>query len=273
MALQLNVSNSLDQLAAHLCKDLQQQQLNPFQAVYVITQTDGMTTWLKYKIAGEIGIAANYRYLKSQDIISQVYYMLGGKSSELLSTQNLTWVLYKLLGETEFITRFKNVAAYYTGNSGDGDIKRMSLAGRTADLFDQYQIYRPEMIREWNEAADTGKSNDWQQYLWRQAKELLGSRLPDKTNISSYIIEELQKPAQQQNLQQKMPVIYLFGLSITTNYHLEMYHAIGQLVDVKFYLVNPAPGQYWFEDIHEKQLTILKRKGYIDEGEKQVGNA
>ena len=124
MALQLNVSNSLDRLAAELCNDLQQQQLDPFQPVFVITQTDGMTTWLKYRIADEIGIAANYRYLKSQDIISQVFYMLGGKSGELLSTQNLSWVLYKLLGDTEFIRRYKNVSAYYTGAGGEDDPRK-----------------------------------------------------------------------------------------------------------------------------------------------------
>ena len=63
------------------------------------------------------------------------------------------------------------------------------------------------MIREWNLATGPGEKTDWQQYLWQQAKELLGSRLPDKTNISSYITAELKKPEQQQNLQQKMPVI------------------------------------------------------------------
>ncbi|MES2890743.1 MAG: exodeoxyribonuclease V subunit gamma [Bacteroidota bacterium] len=273
MALQLKVSNSLDQLAAALCNDLQQQQLDPFQPVYIITQTDGMTTWLKYKIAGEIGIAANYRYLKSQDIIGQVFYLLGGKSGELLSTQNLSWVLYKLLGEDEFIRRYKNVSGYYSGPGGEDDIKRMSLAGKTADLFDQYQIYRPEMIQEWNQATKAADQKDWQKYLWQKAKELLGSRLPDKTNISSHITRELTNSDQQQHLREKMPVIYLFGLSITTNYHLEVYHAIGQLVNVGFYLINPAPGQYWFEDIHEKQLSVLIRKGYIDAGERQTGNA
>ncbi len=273
MALHLNVSNSLTELATHFCADLQEQPLDPFQPVYIITQTDGMTTWLKYQAANQLGIAANYRFLKSQDIINQVYFMLGGKSGELLSPQNLSWILFKLLGEDTFIRQFKTVAAYYTKETTEGGIKRMSLAERTADLFDQYQIYRPGMISEWNSHADGESSKDWQEYLWNEAKKLLGDRLPDKTNISRYIIDELKKPAQQQNLLQKMPVIYLFGLSITTNYHLEIYHAIGQFVEVKFYLVNPAPEQYWFEDINEKQLAVLKRKGFLDAQVRSVGNS
>ena len=272
MALHLNVSNSLKELSLHLCNDLQQQQHDPFQPVFIITQTDGMTTWLKYQVAGHLEIAANYRYLKSQDIINQVYFMLGGKSVEILSPQNFSWILFKLLGDEIFIEKFAAVSGYYNIKTSEGAIKRMSIAGRTADLFDQYQIYRPEMISDWNKTLETGPEDDWQDWLWKKAKILLSDKLPDKTNISKYIIEELKKPAQQQYLQQRMPAIYLFGLSITTNYHLEIYHAIGQFVEVKFHLINPAPEQYWFEDINDKQLAVLRRKGFTNIPDQPLGN-
>ncbi len=272
MALHLLVSNSLNVLANHLCTDLEQQELDVFKPVFIITQTDGMNTWLKQQVAKQLGIAANYRYLKSQELINQVYYLLGGRTSEILSSENLSWIIYKLLGEPLFIETFKDVSNYYTGSTADNEVKKMSLAEKIADLFDQYQIYRPEMIAEWNQQTSTGITNDWQQYLWTKARQLLEDKLPDKTNISKFIIDELKDTEQQQKLQTKMPVVYLFGLSITTGYHLQLYHTLGQYIDLKFHFINPAPGQYWFEDVSEKQLLILKRKGFADKDDQPIGN-
>ena len=272
MALQLYVSHSLNDLAKHFCEDLDNQPKTVFQPVYIITQTEGMNTWLKYQVAARLGIAANYRYVKSQDIINQVYFLLGGKSTDTLSAENLSWILFKLLGEDEFKKRFPTVSGYYTIDAPDKEVKRMALAEKTADLFDQYQIYREDMIEKWNVNPEAPDTDDWQQWLWKKSKLLLGDKLPDKTNISEFIIAQLKDPVQQQKLQARMPVIYLFGMSITTSYHLQLYHAIGQWIEVKFHLVNPAPAQYWFEDMSEKQLAILRRKGFKDIPEKSMGN-
>lgn len=259
MALYLNVSDSLDELAKRLCDDISQNPKPVFQPVYIITQTEGMNAWLKQKLAAHFGIAANYRYLKSQEIINQVYFLLGGRSSEILSSENLSWIIFKLLGEAEFRNKFKDVSAYYSSDPKDEEVKKMALAEKIADLFDQYQIYRPEMIMSWNKDADS--FSGWQEYLWKRTKLLLNERLPDKTNLSRFIVDALKDTEQQERLHAKMPVVYLFGLSITTNYHMQVYHELGKIIDLKFHLINPAPSQYWFEDKSPKQLITLAKKG------------
>jgi len=259
MPVTLNVSNSLQGLSIRLTGDFQKYPKQIFQPVYIITQTDGMNNWLKYQIANESGIAANFRYLKSQELINEIYFLLGGSSREVLSTEKLSWILFKLLGEKTFQSRFREVSNYYVDETLESEVKRMAFAEKVADLFDQYQIYRPEMIRKWNKNSDDS-DDDWQAWLWKKSKELLGEKLPDKTNICTYIINELKNPNQQQLLQKKMPVIYLFGLSIITKYHIELYHALAEIIDIRFYLVNPAPEQYWYEDRSEKQISALRRK-------------
>lgn len=259
MPVSLNVSNSLLALSIQLVEDFQKYPKKIFQPVYIITQTDGMNNWLKYRIARQSGIAANFRYLKSQELINEIYFLLGGASREVLSAEKLSWVLYKLLGEESFKLRFREISAYYSAETTEGEVKRMAFAEKLADLFDQYQIYRPEMIRSWNDLSEE-PNEDWQAWLWKRSKELLTENLPDKTNICSFIIRELKNKDQQDLLKKKIPVIYLFGLSIITKYHIELYHALAESVDIRFYLVNPAPGQYWFEDRSEKQMAALKRK-------------
>ncbi|MGI8638288.1 MAG: exodeoxyribonuclease V subunit gamma, partial [Segetibacter sp.] len=191
MSLQTNGSNSLEQLSVQLSKELYRQGNHVFQPQYIVTQTEGMNNWLKIKIAGNLGIVANCRFLKPNDLVNEIYYKLGSQNKQALSPAILQWVLFTLLSAKEFQDEFRKIANYYTND----DVKRMALAEKVADLFDQYQIYRPEMIRDWNDKP-TGfdVNNGWQKFLWIKEKEILGDTMPDKTVIGKSIVEALKNP-------------------------------------------------------------------------------
>lgn len=274
MSINLQVSNSLTQLAKNLCTNLQQQHNSVFTPHFLVTQTDGMNNWLKLQMAQKLGIAANYKFLKPNDLIQQVYHLfLPWGDAKPLSAHNQTWLLYKLLADVAFIKRYKTVSDYYNTQNSDKEIKRLALAEKVADLFDQYQIYRPQLIREWNQASTADLNNyDWQKHLWIKTKQLTGRQLLDKTLLSDFIYTALQNPQNQRKLNQNMPAVHLFGLSITTDYHLELFYKIGQYINVWFYIINPAPAVYWFEDRSEKQLAIFKNKSFNHDIQNQ-GNA
>ncbi|WP_069657997.1 exodeoxyribonuclease V subunit gamma [Arcticibacter eurypsychrophilus] len=274
MALHLQVSNSLAQLAKRLCVQLKHQEQGVFQPHILVTQTDGMNNWLKLQFAEHMGIAANYRFFKPSDIINQIYYLLGGKGSgATLSADNISWLLYTLLADPVFIKRFPAVSDYYNYDGPDKEVKRMGLADKIADLFDQYQIYRPEMIVHWNETDPHDRTiQDWQQYLWAKARVIAEVQLPDKTLICDYIIENLKRESAIELLRAQMPAIHVFGLSITTGYHLTLFYEIARYLDFSFHILNPAPSVYWFEDKSEKQLTWMKKKGFVDSSDESLGN-
>jgi exodeoxyribonuclease V gamma subunit len=263
MALNLNASNSLDRLTEKLAEGLTSQQLHVFQPQYIVTQTEGMNNWLKLQIAGKLGIAANYRFLQPNDLIQEVFSVLGGKQNQVLSAENLTWLLFVLLGAPEFTGRFKAVSQYYNHDGFDRDLKRLALAEKTADLLDQYQVYRPEMIRLWNENEPAGiGSDEWQKYLWKKAKRLSAGRFPDRTEAGSFILSSLRDPSQLAILRKKIPAIHVFGLAIITTYHMQVLYELGKYMDISFYILNPAPAVYWFDTKSEKQLALWKQKGY-----------
>src|SRR5688572_20820882 len=188
MALFLKVSNSLESLAAGLAKNFSMARNNVFEPNYIITQTEGMNNWLKLQLAAHLGIAANCRFLKTNDFIHHLYRLVNGPFTETLSRENLNWLLFQLMGEKDFMNQFPEVADYYQNNFPSKDLRRMALAEKVADLFDQYQIYRPEMIREWNAISISAvPSGEWQQYLWVKARMRAGDALPDKTIIATYI--------------------------------------------------------------------------------------
>jgi len=259
MGLQLNVSNSLFELVEHLTFNLQKSTTSVFQPHFIVTQTMGMNNWLKIQIADRLGIAANCQFLKPNDIITQVYFLLDGPQDYVLSINNLQWLLYGLLDEQVFKKSYPLVAQYYEQQE---DIKRMSLAEKLADLFDQYQIYRPEMIKEWNKTqSPLSIDSNWQKYLWVETKNRIGSKMPDKTRVGKFIIDSLQSPIQQQKLKERIPQVDFFGISIITAYHLEVFQEIAKYINVSFNLLNPAPSLYWFEDKSPTQIARWKSKG------------
>jgi exodeoxyribonuclease V gamma subunit len=273
MALFLKVSNSLESLAAGLAKNVSKARNSVFEPNYIITQTEGMNNWLKLQLAAHLGIAANYRFLKTNDFIHHLYRLVNGPFTETLSRENLNWLLFQLMGEKEFTHQFPEVADYYQNNFPSQDLRRMALAEKVADLFDQYQIYRPEMIHEWNSVSISAvPSGEWQQYLWVKARMRVGDALPDKTIIASYIKHALADPSQQEHLKERLPAVHFFGLSIITTYHIQLLFEVAEHLDIHFHLLNPAPSVYWFDDRSEKQLARWKQKGRSVAG-LGVGNA
>lgn len=273
MALRLQVSNSLSILATCFCKDLKQQNTSVFKPYYLVTQTEGMNNWLRLQLAENLGIAANYKFLKPNDLVNQIYAALGGEFQQSLSSENLSWLIFKILGEKDFIKDFEDISSYYTENTPDRDLKRIALAEKIADLFDQYQIYRPEIIQKWNkDGLSNMDTDDWQRYLWVKANQLTNNNIPDKTQIGNYIFTALKDPAKQQQLKNKMPSIFLFGLSVTTDFHLNIFHEVGHIIDFSYYLINPAPNIYWFDDLSEKQAYRLQRKGVLQKTDSNLGN-
>ncbi len=64
---------------------------------------------------------------------------------------------------------FAPVAKYLS----DGDsLKRFQLAGRLANLFDQYRVYRPEMVSGWTTPNKSRREDEaWQATLWQELGE------------------------------------------------------------------------------------------------------
>ncbi len=261
MALHLQFSNSLKALAKSFLQQVKRENTSVFQPNYIITQTEGMNNWLKMQMTEEWGIAANYQFLKPNDFIYQVFFLLSGKITATLHPENQKWLLFKLLNEPDFKHRFKDVAQYYHPDFENADIKRLSIAQNVADLFDQYQIYRKELIEGWNKSGlDNLSADDWQKYLWIKAQTSFKEKLPDKTIISAYIEDAIKNPFNQKKITDYFKQVHLFGLSVITQYHLDLFYLLGQHIEIYFHLLNPAPEQYWFEDKNEKYLAFLRNK-------------
>lgn len=276
MGLTFQFSNSIQSLSENLTNQLKNSKRNLFTPDVIVAQTEGMHIWLKEKIAQKNGIASNLKFVQPNNVILLVYKLLGGQFQKDLSRDNLIWILFQLLKESQFIHQFPDQANYIGKSQADEHYKRIGLATKVADLFDQYQIYRPKIIEAWNLPFDGAHIMDWQEYLWRRAKEFTQAKVPDKTEITRFIKEKLAENEAQtiQNLQDNLPHIYLFGLSIITKFHIEIFDKLSKIIGVHYFLVNPAPEYYWEEDKNEKEAIKwkLKKEKLFEQDEELVGN-
>ncbi len=245
MGLFLKVSNSIHCLAKDLAKDALINQGDVFNTLYIATQTKGMNNWLKLELANEMGIMANYKFIKPNDVISQIYYLFGGERKQMLNSENLKWLLYSCLNNADFKAKFPSLAEYYQSN----DEKRIGLATKLADLFDQYQLYRPEYSLVWELDLlinDNEFEEKWQAALWKIAFEKLNHEFLFRSTIEAFIYDALQSDKNQIVLKEKFSHIYLFGLSIITPSHLSFYKFLSSYIDVNFYILDPAYKNQWF---------------------------
>ena len=216
-----------------LCKTLADNIKNSRQAIFnkeiIITQSAGMNAWLKTELAQRNGVFANFEFQNQDGFLAEMYQMLFNESPK----NNIDAIKYKIFETLEiadFKTEFPEVANYYLHN----DLRRFQLAGKIADLFDQYQLYRPEMINDWDKGSVSteNKEEKWQQWLWKK----LGTE--SRVKFITRIIQEFNE--QKNLIQKKFPVISLFGISVYTKFHLDFFKEIAIYTEVNFYLCLPS---------------------------------
>jgi exodeoxyribonuclease V gamma subunit len=222
-------SNRLENLCQTLAENLRKPEHGVFWKDIIITQTAGMNAWLKTEIAERNGVFANFEFQNQDGFFAGVYKLLFGERL----TNNVDAIKYKIFGflsSEAFIREFGKVAGYYENN----DLRRFQLATRIADLFDQYQLYRPEMIENWEKGlfSTENSAEKWQCWLW------LMLDVESRSGIKLKVVDQLE--VQKDLIARTYPEISLFGISVYTRFHLDFFKALAKYTRVNFYLCLPT---------------------------------
>jgi exodeoxyribonuclease V gamma subunit len=223
------VSNRLDQLCQLLADKISKSENGVFAKEVIVTQTSGMNAWLKTELAQRNGVLAQFQFQNQDGLFAEIYKLLFGKS---MSNQfdNNKYTIYGLLDSEAFTAQFTDVAQYYYENPK----RRFDLATKIADLFDQYQLYRPEMIASWDNInfMTDNASEKWQQWLWKKLD------VQSKGNIKEELLVALK--TNKELIQKNFPHISLFGISIFTPFHIDFFRALASCTTVEAYLCLPT---------------------------------
>src|SRR5699024_9506568 len=119
-----------------------------------VVQNHGMGQWLSHYIARKKGVAANLKFEFPSERIWDLLRMMDPDIPEHLPSdrQPMAWSLMQLLENPQVLSNFDALAYYLEAeDSGQRQMRRWKLSSKIADVFDQYLIYRPDLILDWEE--------------------------------------------------------------------------------------------------------------------------
>jgi len=147
----------------------------------------------------------------------------------------------------------------------DGDLrKRYQLAERLADLFDQYQVYRADWLKDWaagehilntarGERKPLAPGNRWQAELWRALLEDVGEQgmAQSRAGVHQRFIERIN------SLEQAPPGlparVIVFGISSLPAQALEALAGLARFSQVLLCVHNPCR-HHWADIVADKDL-------------------
>lgn len=244
----------LETLGELACKLLAQPLSEPLAPALVVVPSQGMGRWLTLQLARSTGIAMQLEVQLPARFVWDVSRLVLGQLPEqsAFSPSSLTWRLYDWLCEPEHCAQAPRLAHYLAG--GD-ERRRLLLAVKIADVFDQYLLYRDDWLAAWerNELLDLGPDEGWQALLWR---ELTKDGHPHRARLLDELLQRLQSPEPIAGLPERVVV---FGISSLPPHHLRVLEGLARHCEVILFALNPCR-EAWGEirDIRE----LAKRQSF-----------
>lgn len=223
---------------------------HPLEPDTVVVPNQGVGRWLEMRLAESEGVAANLEMpLPARFIWDLIPHCLPeAPDTSDFGRARMTWHVYAVLPEVA--RHDAAVAAYLAGEPHE--LHRLQLAERLADVFDQYLIYRPSLLDDWQ--AERGRDADpdrWQATVWRALIGRLGGA--HRARLLQRFVDEIVDPGKIPD--DRLPdVVYCFGLDQLPPEYVKFLYALGQRVDVHFLLPNPCDG-YW-GDIEARKISL-----------------
>jgi len=247
-------SNRLDVLEALMEFIVERERLDdPFEPEMILVQSTGMAQWLQMTLAQKFSIAANIDFPLPASFIWDMFVrvLLDIPKESAFSKQSMSWKLMTLLPQLLDGDDFALLRHYLTDDTDKR--KLFQLSSRAADLFDQYLVYRPEWLTQWEAGRlveGLGESQAWQAPLWKalvEHTEELGQPRWHRANLYQRFIQTLESASE---CPQELPSrVFICGISALPPVYLQALQALGKHIDIHLLFTNPC--RYYWGDIKD----------------------
>ncbi len=179
----------------------------------------------------------------------------------------MLWPLLEVVDEHLDEPWLRILAAHLDDSLNAERPRRLAAVRHLATLYDRYSLYRPEMLRAWEQGG-----GDWQAELWRRLRERIGQPGPaERTDAAC------QRIADEPGLLDLPPRLSLFGLTRLPARYLQVLRALAAAHEVHLFLLHPSHALWesgqdprnrllasWGTDAHEIQAVIEASGPYED---------
>ena len=274
-------SNRADVLAQLLATQLRLHPPGPFEEVQVVVNTWPTSRWLGEQLAvGLGGIAANIRFPFPGSHLRRIVQRLLEQpeqpgSTQLASAQpgstqvadpwranQLVWPVLELLPGLLRAPEAEPLARWLADRSQSPtlDLAQWQMGRAIADAFDDYALYRPEMLAAWwrgSRVDGTGQplaeSQRWQPLLLAALRD----RLPEQP-FGLKVLEAIERLRQAPPQSGLLPShLRLFGLSSLAPIQVQLLQALSGHLPIDLYLLTPCPDLWQRCSNRRQRLTPL----------------
>lgn len=267
-------SNRLDVLEALMEYIVERERLDdPFEPEMILVQSTGMAQWLQMTLAQKFGIAANIDFPLPASFIWDMFVRVLPEipKESAFSKQSMSWKLMTLLPQLLEKDDFTLLHHYLTDDTDKR--KLFQLSSRAADLFDQYLVYRPDWLTQWEEGRlveGLGESQAWQAPLWKALVEYtaeLGQPRWHRANLYQRFIQTLESAT---SCPEGLPLrVFICGISALPPVYLQALQALGKHIEIHLLFTNPC--RYYWGDIKDPaylaKLLARQRRHSFEERE------
>lgn len=268
MNINLYHSNKSEVLATKLSELVRNENNDIFKQETVIVPGQPMAHWLQLQITHYNGICANMDFPFLRGFLWD-YFLLplsnypDGLDPQLAFTPlTLTWQILKILKRTDPEQAIPELKRYQSQT--DGDIHVYQLARRLARLFDDYLIFRPEMIISWLQGQNPfqdHKESLWQMKIWQSLVS------DSRTETFPQLVRHFETAIRAEEVKSLLPVlkdknrIFVFGFSSLPPLFIDIIQMISRHIEVNLFFLNPCQ-EYWTDQYPDK--VMLKTKEDLD---------
>src|SRR5262245_17302046 len=247
MPVYIHRSNRMERLVDTLGDVVSRRRAGPTDPECIVVQGRGMERWLSMRLAARFGVWAVPDFPFPRRFVARVTAAVVGEGdpqSACFEPEVLVWSIASVLPEFRGRPEFAPISRYL---EDDGAARlRLQLAARIAATFDQYVVFRPELVLGW----ERGQGGDWQAHLWRALIERHG-----RVHAAARIEPLLRVLAEQTTPPAGLALrVSVFGVSTLPPLYLQVLVALSRTIDVHLFLLSPSR-EYW-ADICSKRETI-----------------
>jgi exodeoxyribonuclease V gamma subunit len=220
-----------------------------FEPEIVVVQSKGMERWVGLEMSRRLGVWANARFPFPRAFVDELLDTVLDEPAEARQRwerDSLTWTVARLLPELAQRPGFALVARNLEDDPNG--TQRHELARRIADTFDQYTVFRPELVAEW----EGGAGDDWQAVLFRAVVGAIGPHhlAARARRFSAFFQDErgARLPAR----------ACWFGLSSLPPIHVSLLARLAERSEVHLFMLSPSQ-EYWAEIRSKRELWRAAR--------------
>jgi exodeoxyribonuclease V gamma subunit len=250
--IRLHTSNRLEILADALAEVLERPLSSPLDKEVIVVQSKGMERWICLQLAERQGVCANCRFPFPNAFIHEIFQKVLGHVPEKspFDPEVMTWRIMKYLPSLIERPGFADLRAYLGDHRQE--LKLFQLSERIADTFDQYLLFRRDMIENW----EGGHETHWQAVLWRELLRDAGSN--HRAAFANAFFQTVK--ALRGEIKGLPERVSVFGISALPPFYMEILSAISKSVEVSLFIMNPCQ-EYWGTIVSPGEIEKRAREG------------